>query len=576
MIYKEFRIQNFKGLDDISISFEKNDLVLLLGLNESGKTTILKAIETFDHINDPSEVNKAQFYKSIRKKSETQSNTSAIITAKIQIDNSLKLDDFKQETKGFSDDLLALFDAFLIDVNKEKMLSISRIFSFKDGNPTSNFYDFISDHPFVKKAQSIRIAKRIVNKCSFIIYFEDFKDRIPERIHINKTSEAFNSDWYDIINGLFYTTNKNYSIDKFRKYYFKSNLREDDANSELRKVNQELNRIFTDKWKDLSGVQDIDETLLKYNHGKKYFEIKIIDKDGTNYSIDERSKGALWYLSFLMRTEFRRKKLRHDYGKSIFLIDEPASNLHSTAQTNMIKDFTKLVEEEDATVIYSTHSQYLISTANIKNTYIVRREEGVISCPRWSDYIKIDNPKTTYYQPLLNHLEIVPNDFSIPWSKAIITEGPSDRHVLDVMYNALFKKNRDYIIYPGTSAFSLSPLISLNIGWGATFKVILDSDDAGIESQKKYIDEFKLSEEIIQVLPVKKKKIESLFTTDERKKLYKLAFNKEKTTRITKHEFSNMFGLLHSDSSKVKDIKVLLSEDTVDTFKSIFKNLELK
>ena len=53
MIYKEFRIQNFKGLDDISISFEKNDLVLLLGINESGKTTILKAIEAFDYINHP-------------------------------------------------------------------------------------------------------------------------------------------------------------------------------------------------------------------------------------------------------------------------------------------------------------------------------------------------------------------------------------------------------------------------------------------------------------------------------------------------------------------------------------------
>ncbi len=38
MVYKNFEIENFKGIKKVSISLKKNDLVLLLGLNESGKT----------------------------------------------------------------------------------------------------------------------------------------------------------------------------------------------------------------------------------------------------------------------------------------------------------------------------------------------------------------------------------------------------------------------------------------------------------------------------------------------------------------------------------------------------------
>src|SRR5690606_34845172 len=131
---------------------------------------------------------------------------------------------------------------------------------------------------------------------------------------------------------------------------------------------------FSEKWKELSGVKDIHNTELIYHSAKSYFEIRISDTDGTTYGVDERSKGALWYLSFLMKTEFRRKKLRIKSGKSVFLIDEPASNLHSTAQQNMISDFKKLVE--DTSVIYSTHSQYLISLDNIKTTYIIERNKG--------------------------------------------------------------------------------------------------------------------------------------------------------------------------------------------------------
>ncbi|TVZ57395.1 putative ATP-dependent endonuclease of OLD family [Lutibacter sp. Hel_I_33_5] len=571
MIYKNFTIEQYKGIKQIEISLKKNDLVLLLGLNESGKTTILKAIESFDYTNDPRPEFLNEFYRSIRNKSNINSNESAKVTSHIEIDEPIKMDWFKSiiRATNISSSDQQNIEGFLREINTKKEVIISRVFPFKNGNPKTPYYEFVTDHPFTKNKVSKLIAKEIVKHSPYIIYFEDFKDRIPDKIHIIKGNDAFNSDWYDIIDGLFYNTNKEYSIANFNKFFSKSNPRRNDADTVLKRVNKKFNETFSEKWKDLSGVKDIDETELKFNHlGSKYFEISITDTDGTTFNVEERSKGALWYLSFLMKTEFRRKKLRLGLGRPIFLIDEPASNLHSTAQQNMIEDFQKLVE--DTSVIYSTHSQYLISLENIKNTYVVKRD-GIVTTTLWSDYIKQDKSNQTYYQPLANILNIIPNNFDIPWQKAILTEGPSDLKVLETMFSICFpKKKKDFVIYPGTSAQNLNSLISLNIGWNTNFYVLLDSDKEGKKAQKRYIDEYELNNNIIKVLPIDNKKIESCFTQKEKLDLYKLIFNKEREGNVNKKEFSTIFSILSSKKEVRNKARKILSEKSIELFISIF------
>lgn len=571
MIYKGFHIENFKGIDEVDVSLKKDELVLLLGLNESGKTTILKAIEAFDYRNDLSDDFKNDFFRSIRKKASVNSNQPARITAEIEIDKFLKIQDFNNILiRGLVGSTNKQnLESYFHHVNKERKIRITRVIPFKNGNPQQYYYEISKDHPFHKDNFSRILAKEIVYRCPFIIYFEDFKDRIPEKIFTTNTNDAFNIDWYDIIDGLFYNTDKDFSIKSFKKLYSRNNKRERDADTVMKRVNKTLNSSFSDKWKELSGVKDIEETELKYKEGKKYFEISITDTDGTTYTVDERSKGALWYLSFLMKTEFRRKKLRYNSGKPVLLIDEPASNLHSTAQQNMISDFQKLVE--DTSVIYSTHSQYLISLDNIKTTYVVERNNGSVKSTVWADYIKSDKSDETYYQPLANILNIIPNSLTIPWNKAFLTEGPSDRKVLLTMYKVLFpKKKVDFVIYPGTSAHSLDTLISFNIGWSSNFKVLLDSDIEGKKAQQKYIEKFNLNKEIIQVLPVNNKKIEGLFTEDEKKKMYEICFEKQKQGKINKKEFSSIFSILNIDNSKRKNVSKILTQESKNNFKIIF------
>ena len=50
MKYTGFEITNFKGIKEATIEFNENKILTLVGLNESGKTTILNAISLFHSI----------------------------------------------------------------------------------------------------------------------------------------------------------------------------------------------------------------------------------------------------------------------------------------------------------------------------------------------------------------------------------------------------------------------------------------------------------------------------------------------------------------------------------------------
>src|ERR1700679_1851308 len=47
MYYKKFNLKNIQGIDDVEIDLTNNRILTLVGLNESGKTTILRSINWF-------------------------------------------------------------------------------------------------------------------------------------------------------------------------------------------------------------------------------------------------------------------------------------------------------------------------------------------------------------------------------------------------------------------------------------------------------------------------------------------------------------------------------------------------
>ena len=143
----------------------------------------------------------------------------------------------------------------------------------------------------------------------------------------------------------------------------------------------------------------------------------------------------------------------------------------------------------------------------------------------------------------------------------MITEGPSDRHVLKGMYRVLNRKKIDFVIYPGTSANDLAPIISLNIGWNADFTVLLDNDKEGQAAARKYKKSLGVSDEII-FIPIQNGKIEGCFSKGEKEQIRKLVLGNESSTPVSKQEFAAMWALIAEDRSMDAKLKKILSKET--------------
>jgi energy-coupling factor transporter ATP-binding protein EcfA2 len=258
------------------------------------------------------------------------------------------------------------------------------------------------------------------------------------------------------------------------------------------------NKIFNKQLskKEVNIEWGIDTEISDDNTQKQaiYLQFLLKDRD-SQYRISERSLGFRWFFVFLLLTQFRNSRLRKS-RKVLFLFDEPASNLHSAAQTQLLDSFEKL-----GNVVYTTHSHHLVNPNWLENTYVVKNEgldyekeddfsakkSKVILLPYRAFVAKYPS-QTTYFQPVLDVLEYYPSRLeNIP--DVVITEGKNDYYTMLYM-QLLLGKEYAVNILPGTSASNLDGPIQLYLAWGRKFIALLDSDKEGIGQKKRYLDVF--------------------------------------------------------------------------------------
>ena len=76
MRYKKIRIKNYKAISDLTLDFSTRSLIPLIGLNETGKSSILEAIFAFDESNDALNEGKHVSYNDIKNKYGDERRTS--------------------------------------------------------------------------------------------------------------------------------------------------------------------------------------------------------------------------------------------------------------------------------------------------------------------------------------------------------------------------------------------------------------------------------------------------------------------------------------------------------------------
>jgi predicted ATP-dependent endonuclease of OLD family len=327
-----------------------------------------------------------------------------------------------------------------------------------------------------------------------------------------------------------------------------------------------------------TGVEDEESGTPKY-----YLTVQL--RQGTElYQIEERSLGFKWFFAFLLFTEYRKNRST-DKGQTLFLVDEPASNLHSTMQEKLTDKFESIVDKSH--LIYTTHSQHLINPMWLESTFIVINKSINYADEMQSDTKQTDievtaykqfaaeNPnQKDYFQPILDALDYKPSRLELV-PKILVVEGKNDYYTLRYMWEVVLKKKTNYNLYPGNGAKGNSQVISLYTAWARDFKVLLDADSAGQNAKEFYKEKFgKLVKDKIYTLSDigstwKDKAMEELFTANEQVKIIQTLYPRQ--NKFSKESFN-----LAVQNLLYKKQAISLNESTKERFQKIYEHFTPK
>lgn len=507
MKYIKFIIDGYRGISQVTeINISKESLIPIIGKNESGKTTCLEAILAFDNIND------SQY---LGKHLENVENLYSTLELPIKISAEIEFDGFSTIKDIFEDELKAfqasyspystedlVFDDIDLDSEDNKYPEWQYVKMLQVFNNERNQNSLLIERDLRKKIYSIPIlnsfidteinntvCERIVKRLPYILYFDDFRDRIPERIFItdDDTSDSY-STWIPYIDEIFKLTKKEYSV--FELPNRQSSLRK----SIIKEVQNGLNKKLLDEWSKYQFEQnDNIQVDIEYaeNGGNPYLEFKIVEKvliDGKFeerfFDISDRSKGFYWYINFMIKLHYNSEKRDLNDKDTVYLLDEPGSYLHTFALNKLAEQLKNL--SVDNKVIYCTHSHNLLNPAYIpiNSIRLAEKKDGKISLVKLDHKGIVRPQKNSAYQSIFDALEVRPPLLDFQYENIILLEGIYDYYAF-----TMFAGN-ELSYFPCVSASSMLNQIPYMIFLGKKYLALWDNDNEGRERLKKAVETF--------------------------------------------------------------------------------------
>ena len=146
------------------------------------------------------------------------------------------------------------------------------------------------------------------------------------------------------------------------------------AKAKIEAIGLNITKKIFEFWKQ---SQDLDvefdlkanaKDVAPYNNGiNLYIRIKN-RRHGVTLSFDQRSKGFIWFFSFLVWFDAVQARASTK-DTLILLLDEPGLNLHALAQADFLSYIRKLSEQHQ--IIYTTHSPFMVDSAHLDHVRVV-------------------------------------------------------------------------------------------------------------------------------------------------------------------------------------------------------------
>ena len=356
-----------------------------------------------------------------------------------------------------------------------------------------------------------------------IVYFPTFLFDMPDRIVLNPVGKEAPSDklYRTIVENVGRATPTPIDVKKalverittpetpgeiFLGLFSLSNNRQQQVESAINQMSHHLSETVLDNWTKIFGGAKGDRAIRlklgvdKHSDDTPRVYVQFTVRDGTEtYDIEERSTGFRWFFSFLLFTLYRARDF--DSKKTLFLLDEPASNLHAGAQSQLLESFPKIASNGNQ-IMYSTHSHYMINPIWLDQAFIIsnaameygdlrRNMVGAsrhtdVSVLRYRNFVGLNPDKITYFQPVLDRLQVVPSNLD-SLRPSVLVEGKGDYLILSHGLRTT-QLAGDYAIIPTRGADHLDELVGILLGWGVNFVLCCDDDTPGKKAVHDYRD----------------------------------------------------------------------------------------
>lgn len=257
------------------------------------------------------------------------------------------------------------------------------------------------------------------------------------------------------------------------------------AKAKLEAIGLNITQKIFEFWKqnqDLDVEFDLktdSKDVAPYNSGVNlYIRIKN-RRHGVTVPFDQRSKGFIWFFSFLVWFDAVQARAETDEAL-ILLLDEPGLNLHALAQADFLAYIRKLSEQHQ--IIYTTHSPFMVDSARLDDVRVVddRLKEGTKIT---GDLAGSSDESVFPLQAALGY-SIAQNLFIA--KKNILIEGPADLILLQHMGAVLEAMGKqglgDAILVPVGGLDKLATFVAL-LG-SNKLKLVVLHDRAGSPHQK--------------------------------------------------------------------------------------------
>lgn len=522
MVIEKVEIKNFRSIDSLEFNFDKN-FQILVGINESGKSNILKAlsllskeyklrsddIRDISHEENPNIESFIKFhlkiysewledvYDSIKEKVLTKDLSLPII---INNDIHLNLRDFclLKNKLIYSVDIsknVREFRYFLLDKPIFKIPSTDwkkvkndATFEIEVNGKNIDLKQIkiinYKDYPEVPIEHLENLDIEDINKLFSFELIDYCRDALPEVVFWNYSEDKLLPGRIDFNSFIEAPSSCEPLLNMFRLAGYKSHTLKEILNNAKDKPNgirNIFNKVSSNTTSLLQSIwPELQNLKVFLNINGEHIETGIQDKYNI-YNIDRRSDGFKRFFTFLLMISSQNKS--ETLNNNIILIDEPDIALHPSGIQYLRDELIKIGINNK--VVISTHSIFMIDKLDIDRHLIVKKENEITTVQKVSDTSILDE------EVIFNALNFSLFDIVKPYN--IIFEGWKDKKTFEMYINStkgkklLTKDQQKKLgLMHSYGVKDLERVASFCENTSRKFIIISDSDKPAKDYQKKY------------------------------------------------------------------------------------------